>query len=130
MTNLKYRYYGDKFVKRKKYSNRSCKCWNKDHAPHGSILEAAYCNELSLLKKSGAIADYETQFKIVCDVNGRHVCNHYVDFLVTNNDGTKEFHETKGFDQDVWKLKRKLVEALYPDIPYIVKREKQKWRKF
>lgn len=123
---LKYCYYGDKYVKRKKYSNKSCTCWAR-HL-HQSILEADYCNELALLKKSGQIGDYEIQHKIEITVAGKHICNHYVDFIVFKPGGVIEFHEVKGYSQEIWKLKRKLVEALYPKIPYIVKYEKSKWR--
>ena len=82
MTELKYKYYGDKFVKRPKYSNRSCQCWNKKHAPHQSILEADLCNQLNAMQRSGEIINYISQYKIEIKVNGVHICNHYVDFFV------------------------------------------------
>jgi len=41
---------------------------------------------------------------------------------VETKGGGFEFHEVKGYATDVWKIKKKLVEALYPEIPYIVKR--------
>ena len=53
-------------------------------------------------------------------MNGKHICNHYVDFIVTKNDGSIEAHEYKGFRTGVWLLKMKLFKALYPEIPYIV----------
>lgn len=121
---VSYCYPGDKYVKRPKYSNRSARCWNKDHAIHQSILEADYCNELNLMKKAGQILDYHTQHKIEIKVNGIHITNHYVDFCVLKTKKAMEFHETKGYATDVWKMKRRLVEALFPGIPYIVKQEK------
>lgn len=129
---ISYHYLGDRFVKRNKFSARSCACWNKIHAPHRSILEADLCNQLALMQKTGQIISYTTQHKIEIIVRGRHICNHYVDFLVYFSSPTNqwtEFWEAKGYPTDEWKLKRKLVEALFPEIPYVVKYEKPKYYK-
>lgn len=125
---VSYHYFGDKYVKRPKYGNRSCRCMLA-HIHH-SILEADYCNELLVLKNSGKIKSFEIQHFIPLKVNGKHITNHFVDFLVEYPEGSQEFHEVKGFEQEVWKMKRRLVEALYPDIPYIVKTEKKKYASF
>ena len=109
----------------RKFKNRSSFCQSKHW--HQSILEADYCNELLLLKKARKIKDFSTQHKIEIVVNGQHICNHYVDFLVTVKKGKVEYHEVKGYEQEVWKLKRRLVVALYPDVPYIVKRATPRW---
>lgn len=94
------------------------------------MLEADYCNELYLLKKSDHIKNFWIQHKIDLTVNGKHITNHYVDFMVEYPDGHMEFHEVKGYEQDLWIIKRRLVEALYPEIPYVVKSEKQKRKNF
>ena len=52
--------------------------------------------------------------------DARVVCIHKVDFLCVMPDGTKEAHEAKGAETALWRLKRKLFEASYPEIPYIV----------
>lgn len=119
LNKLSYSYYEDKYVKRPKYSNRSCVCFAK-HI-HQSILEGDYCNQLFLEKKAGQIFDYTIQHKIEIYVQEKFITSHYVDFKVTKNNLNHEFHEVKGYETDVWKIKRRLVEALYPDIPYIVK---------
>jgi len=109
------------YFKRNKYSNKRCRC-NQDHF-HDSIGEAAYCNLLGILKKGGQIKDYETQKTFDLKVNGTTICRHRVDFLVTNNNGNVEVREYKGgriTETAVWNIKRKLFEACYPDIPYIV----------
>lgn len=90
-------------VKRKEYNGRI----------YASKFEAGYARDLDFLKKAKEIKDWIPQYKISLDVNGYHIANYYVDFLVINNDGTEEFHETKGFATDVFKLKWKLCEALY-----------------
>lgn len=112
-----------KFIRRVKYNNSSCTC-NQGHL-HDSRGEASYCNDLELLKKAGEIKGYENQVTFDLVVNGKTICEHRVDFLVTTNSGKKEVNEFKGFATDVWNLKRKLFEAVYPDIKYIVVREKK-----
>ncbi|MCG3177023.1 MAG: hypothetical protein MOGMAGMI_01987 [Candidatus Omnitrophica bacterium] len=121
---ITYHHYGQNNVKRPKYSNRSSSCWLSHR--HDSILEADYCNQLNLLKRAGEVKEYAIQVRLDLVVNGKKICAHYVDFLVTYPDGHQEFHETKGYDTRDWQIKRKLVEALFPETPYIVKREPKK----
>lgn len=89
-----------------------------------SKKEAGYAAELDLRVKAGEVEDWIPQFKVSLDVNEYHITNYYVDFLVTLKDGSKELVEVKGFETDVWRLKRKLLEATYlvenPDVTYIV----------
>ena len=75
--------------------------------------EAGYAWELEQRRKNGEIEEIKPQFKLSLDVNGFHICNYYVDFLVILPDGSKELHEYKGFETDLWRLKWKLTEALY-----------------
>ena len=101
-----------------KYKSKTCKCllghW------HHSRGEAEHCNKLSLLKKTGYITEFETQKKFSFDINGKHICNHYVDFWITGNSGEQWVEEFKGMATPEWKLKKKLFEALFPDIKYKV----------
>jgi hypothetical protein len=103
---------------RGKYRNVSSKCSSGHY--HPSKLESGYCDDLKMLKNTGHIKDYEIQKKFDFIVNGQKICSHIVDFLVTNNYGVEEVHETKGLEMPVWNIKRKLFEALYPYIEYIV----------
>ena len=105
-------------VRRHKYRAKSSKCYQGHY--HPSKLEAGYCDQLAMLKKNGDIKDYENQHRIRLEVNGQKICDHIVDFYVQQNDGEWEFHECKGMELPVWNLKRKLTEALYPHIQYIV----------
>lgn len=104
-------------MKRKKYGNRSC---YSDGIRFDSALEAEYYNQLKLLKKAGHIRDFSRQVTFRFYVNEKLICSHRVDFLVVNSEGSEEVHEVKGFATDVWNIKRKLFEALYPEIPYKV----------
>ncbi len=113
--------------KKNKYGNESCRC-SSGHG-HDSRLEAGYCDDLKALKAAGEIKDYEIQRNYRLIVNNKIVCSHRVDFVVYPNKGPMEVHETKGFATDVWDLKRKLFEALYPEIPYIVVRKgESRWQ--
>lgn len=82
-----------------------------------SKLEAQYATDLDMLKKAGQIKDWERQVKISLDVNGYHIANYYIDFIVYHTNGTTEYVEVKGFPTEVWRLKWKLFEALYSDKP-------------
>ena len=111
-----FRYKNYKKQYRNKYLNKSCRC-HSGHQ-HDSRFEAGYCDELALQVKVGHIKSYEIQKQYSLDINGSHICNHIVDFVVTNKLGLIEIHETKGFATRDWRIKWKLFEALYPDIPY------------
>lgn len=90
-----------------------------DGIQYHSKLEAKYASDLDLLKKAGEIKDWERQLKISLDVNGYHIANYYIDFVIHHNNGTKEYVEVKGFETEVWRLKWKLTEALLGDQPDI-----------
>lgn len=85
----------------------------KKSGKNDSKFEAGKAQELELLKKAKQIKDFDEQVKIPLDVNGYHLANYFIDFVIYHNDGTIEYLETKGFATDVWKLKWKLFEALY-----------------
>ena len=102
----------------KKYGNKTCKCIN-GHI-HDSRGEASYCDQLHFMKKAGEIKDYKIQVKYTFYVNDKKICNHYVDFEVITKNDILEVHEYKGFRNNVWNIKKKLFEACYENIPYIV----------
>jgi len=88
-----------------------------------SQMEARYAQKLDWMLKAGEITNIKPQKKIELRVNDKHIANHYVDFEVTLPDGRIEWHEVKGFATDTWIMKRRLTEALYPDINYKVIRK-------
>ena len=83
---------------------------------YDSIKEAQYAEDLDWRVKGKDIKSWERQIKIALDVNGYHICNYYVDFKITHNDGGIEYVEVKGFETEVWRLKWKLFEALINEI--------------
>ena len=104
--------------RKNKYNAKRSKC-NLGHH-HPSIIEGQYCNQLQMLKKDGAIKDFEYEKKFELRVNDVLIATHYPDFYVTNQNDEKEIHEVKGMEAQLWNIKRRLFEVLYPDIPYIV----------
>lgn len=88
---------------------------------HDSVLEANVCNQLHVMFPESEIQTQKT-FKFY--VNEQKITGHRVDFFVTHRDGVEEVYEAKGIETDVWKIKHRLFEALYPEIPYHVIRRK------
>lgn len=89
-----------------------------------SKKEAAYAQELDLRIKAKDIKSWKRQVKIDIRINGEHWRNYYVDFEVTHNDNSIEWVEVKGFETEVWKMKRDALELTIlkerPEISYTV----------
>jgi len=78
-----------------------------------SNKEAEYARELDMRKDGGDIKNWEKQVKLSLDVNGVHIANYFMDFVIEHNDGSFEAVEVKGFETEVWKVKWKLAMAIY-----------------
>lgn len=91
-----------------------------------SKTEARYAQELDLQVKAGEIKEWTPQYRVSLDVNGQHICNYIVDFRVVKPDGEIELHEVKGFETEIFRLKRLLFEATYlkenPTVKYVIVR--------
>lgn len=105
------------FFRPKKYGNRTCFV---DGIRFDSRREADYYAHLKLEKRAKVILDFERQVQIDLVVNGKKICAHRIDFFVTLAGGGKEVREVKGYETPEWEIKRKLFEALFPEIPYKV----------
>lgn len=82
-----------------------------------SKAEANYAAKLDLLmtaRGKNRVISWTPQVGIPLSVNGQLITTYIVDFEVYYSDRT-EVHEVKGVETAVWKLKRKLFEALYPN---------------
>lgn len=93
-----------------KFNNRNCEY---NGYIYDSRLEADYAQELDLRLKAKEIIKWERQFKVSIDINGYHVCNYFVDFKIYENDGSFTLIECKGIETETWRLKRKLLEAVF-----------------
>ena len=97
-------------VKRAKFHNNSS-IYNG--ITYHSKLEARYAAELDFRLKAKDIKSWERQVKLDLRVNGMHITNYYIDFIVTHNDGSREFTEVKGYPTEVWRLKWLILEATF-----------------
>lgn len=84
-----------------------------------SKKEAGYASELELRKKAGDIKDWSRQKVMPLDVGRFHICNYVIDFVIEHNDESIEYVEVKGFETALWRLKWKLFEATYGDLPNV-----------
>lgn len=93
------------------YTSRQSKYGAVKQNGYDSKKESAYAQELELRKRAKDIKDYKGQVKIeLFGENGTRVCNYFVDFEVTHNDGSTEYVEVKGFETAIWRLKWRLFE--------------------
>lgn len=81
-----------------------------------SKKEAAFAQELHLRKLAGEITEIIPQYPLRLYVNGKKICNYFMDFKVIYPDESVELIEVKGFETDVWRLKWKLTEALLDEL--------------
>jgi hypothetical protein len=73
--------------------------------------EAGYAMAVEAEKGAGEIQSWERQFKIDLKVNGRHITNYYMDFVVHVDANTVELREYKGYATSEWKMKWLILEA-------------------
>ena len=81
-----------------------------------SKLEANYAMQLDFRIKAGEVKEWKRQHRIEIIVNGVKICNYFIDFVVTLVDGSIQYVEVKGMEQEVWRLKWKLCMAMKDQI--------------
>jgi hypothetical protein len=69
------------------------------------------CKKTSLLKER--VIEYQTQVKYPIIVNNQKICTYILDFIVHYGDGRIEYVDVKGFITPVYRIKKKLVEAIF-----------------
>jgi hypothetical protein len=83
-----------------------------DNITFHSKREAARYGELKLLEKSGYISRLELQPVYPIEIDGTHICKVILDFRYFEG-AQRVAEDTKGQDNALSRLKRKLVEAQY-----------------
>jgi hypothetical protein len=78
---------------------------------YDSKFEASFAAELNLRLRAKDIKKVERQVRLELFSGRFHICDYKIDFVVTHNDGVKEYIEVKGVETRDWKLKWKLLEA-------------------
>ena len=87
-----------------------------------SKREANRYSELKMMEKAGIINSLKLQPEFKCQINGKKICTYKADFeyLMVDEEGPQGqigyyiVEDVKGFKTPVYKLKKKLVEALFP----------------
>lgn len=93
--------------KKSKYGN---KITEVDGIKFHSKLEAAFYSHLCLLKDHGKVLYFLRQVAIHLPANIRYIC----DFQIFYSDGSVRYVDTKGVETEVFRIKKKQVEALFP----------------
>jgi hypothetical protein len=92
-----------------------------EYGTFDSKKEYAYFKRLMIQKKavntSDRVTDIQTQVRYDIDVAGKRICFYKLDFKVRYADGRVEHVDVKGLKKgasyQVFRLKKKLVEAIY-----------------
>jgi hypothetical protein len=84
-----------------------------DEIKFASKRESERYAELKLLEKAGEITDLKLQPKFQCEVNGQKICNYFADFTYLKKNGERVTEDVKGMPTPVFRLKKKLVLALF-----------------
>lgn len=86
-----------------------------DGERYGSPAELRRWRHLQLLEKAGRISHLQRQVPFRIEVNGELICTYFADATYFENQTNKSvIEDTKGKPTEVYKLKRKLVKAMYP----------------
>lgn len=68
--------------------------------------------DLKILERAGEISNLERQVRFPIAINGVHVCDYIADFVFFER-GARVVEDKKGVQTDVFRLKAKLMKALY-----------------
>ena len=124
------------YVQRNRYSFSAAKQTEYGGYIYASKLEAGYAQELDLRVKAGDLKSWEKQvafrFALVMEgdrwvltdgeIAGKgniRLWTYYLDFIEHNNDGTRTLTEVKGRETTMWRMKWRMLEALYGDDPSV-----------
>lgn len=95
---------------RSKFGNQRTE---EDGINFASKREAKRYQDLKLMERAGEISGLNLQVKMPVTMNGVHICFYIADFAYSDKQGNAIVEDCKGFRTDVYKLKKKLVEAQY-----------------
>lgn len=118
----------------KRTSKYNAKKTEVDGIKFDSKAEADFYGYLKYLKKSKMISSVERQKRIVIlpsyEIEGRKVrAVHYIaDFVITYIDGEVEYVDVKGYETDIFKLKKKMFESMYGTSLRKARKVKGEWK--
>jgi hypothetical protein len=102
-------YLGKVYSSSGKYKNKKVEI---DGVTFDSKKEAKRYGELKLLQRINEINDLELQPKYPIVVNGKKIATYIADFRYRKSDGSTVVEDVKGVRTPVYRIKKKLVEAL------------------
>ena len=83
-----------------------------DGITFASKKEAMRYKELKFMREQRRISDLVLQPKFTIEVCGKKICTYIADFLYYEN-GNKIIEDVKGVKTSVYRIKKKLTEAIY-----------------
>tara|TARA_R100001377_G_scaffold66585_2_gene41854 strand:+ start:3898 stop:4215 length:318 start_codon:yes stop_codon:yes gene_type:complete len=89
-----------------------------DNIKFDSKAEARRYLELKLLEKAGKISNLELQPRYDIKIGGKYIAHYKADFRYFTAKETV-VEDVKGVKTPIYRLKKKLVEALYPGVKII-----------
>lgn len=96
---------------------RSRKFGNKpteiDGIKFDSKREAKRYQELKLLERANEITGLQTQVKFDLTVNGLRIATYKADFVYMTRGGLRVVEDAKGYPNDRWPMKKKLMKAIH-----------------
>lgn len=92
---------------------------NEDGHRFASTLEWKYFKHLQLLQKAGEVVFFLSQVPFRLPGGVKYVCDYQIFFA----DGRVSFIDVKGVETSEFKLKKKIVESVYPVEIEIIKKE-------
>jgi hypothetical protein len=110
-----------KWVKKRSYNKYRNTKKKVDGINFDSEKEANYYAKLKLLERANEIVKFERQVKMPIEINDIHIAYYILDFKVYYPNGDIKYIDIKAQDKktkkwittDVFKLKKKLIEAIY-----------------
>lgn len=101
---------------RRKGSKYGAKKTSVDGITFHSKREAHWYGIYKIMEQAGEISQLVLQppFKIV--INDKKVCTYIADFAFRDKTGNLHVIDVKGMRTEVYRLKKKLVEAFYPHV--------------
>jgi hypothetical protein len=107
-----------RFFRKNKYRAKRSVCFLGHN--HPSMVECRFCEALQAAKKDGSVKEFFYEMKYDLMVNGIKIGSHKPDFTVIYPDGRTVVQEIKGYVTRDFILRKKIFEANYPKIPYII----------
>lgn len=104
--------FGNAFGQRR--SKYCAKATYLDGKRFASKKEAARYGQLKAMADAGYIKNLNTQVPFEIKINDKKICKYLADFCYEEvATGESVVEDVKGFRTDIYKLKKKLVEAIY-----------------